>query len=482
MKKLFKTLTNTTKKIWKIGNAMKKIGSLAGKGFTTFRIGGLAVTLLRLLPMLPPVVVGLHIFFSAFWPKRILFFHASQRRRFIGDLKGHWCGIVILLLLALLTNTVLIDEVAKAFNEAMPLVDIHVTKKLGWRFSMAASAFAISSALSFYLCYYILGNRTWADHEKITKEENEWKAIVESKKKTTYKNAFGDKIEWKNQIKYKKERIGGFNWVLPITFCLISCGLGVVANLYSKIEVYTEPKGSFGRILDDMLGRINIFDTDLEKVKEDAENDCLTFATFNDVLGDALDGKGNILLPFIKRYNETAEKVLGPLRQILNRTRQQFVSHLGEDLFGEDISEKMKELDLRYIGMFLLIPRALALLTLIFGSLVMARATCQMQIGLDPRKIVEFYGSVCIFSVVFVLGTELALYNILSDVGVPFYRITVRLGLGFMYDVAADAIMMSVYIGMKNEYFFAIPRRKVTVSYSVPGVSDYGPNPQNRIL
>ena len=114
----------------------------------------------------------------------------------------------------------------------------------------------------------------------------------------------------------------------------------------------------------------------------------------------------------------------------------------------------------------------------------MSIATCQMTIipAIEPRKIVKFYGSVCIFSVIYVLGTQMALFNILSDIGVPFYRITVRLGLGFMYDIAADAIMCSVYIGMKNEYFFAIPRRKVTVSYSVPGVSDSGPNPPNRIL
>ena len=51
-----------------------------------------------------------------------------------------------------------------------------------------------------------------------------------------------------------------------------------------------------------------------------------------------------------------------------------------------------------------------------------------------------------------------------------------------MYDVAAAAVMLLVSVGMKNEYFFAIPRRKVTVSYFVPGVSDYGLNPHNRIL
>ena len=35
---------------------------------------------------------------------------------------------------------------------------------------------------------------------------------------------------------------------------------------------------------------------------------------------------------------------------------------------------------------------------------------------------------------------------------------------------------------MKNEFFFAIPRKKVTVTYSVPGVSDGGPNIRGQII
>ena len=53
---------------------------------------------------------------------------------------------------------------------------------------------------------------------------------------------------------------------------------------------------------------------------------------------------------------------------------------------------------------------------------------------------------------------------------------------GFIYDLVADFILMSIYIGMKNEFFFAIPRRKTMVTYSVPGVSDYGPNIAGQII
>jgi hypothetical protein len=42
--------------------------------------------------------------------------------------------------------------------------------------------------------------------------------------------------------------------------------------------------------------------------------------------------------------------------------------------------------------------------------------------------------------------------------------------------------MLSVYIGMNNEFFFAIPKRKTIVTYSVPGVSDEGPNVPGQII
>ena len=55
----------------------------------------------------------------------------------------------------------------------------------------------------------------------------------------------------------------------------------------------------------------------------------------------------------------------------------------------------MRQLDLRYLGLLLLVPRALALLTLVFGALSMCLATCQMKIipAIEPRKIVNFFGS-----------------------------------------------------------------------------------------
>ena len=481
------TLGDSAKKIWKVANVIGKIGSFSVRNFKTFTIGGSTMTLLRLLPFIPPVVLGLHILFAAFWPKRVLFFHGGQRRSFVNGLFWKWIGILVLLLLALLINTILVDEVASAFNEAVPVLNVHVRKKLGWRLSIAASSFALISAISFIIAYCILKFKTEQNHENLTNEEKEWHCFVDSKKKCTYYNAFGPKIEWKNQIKYKKERIGGCNWVLPIVFCLIACGLGVVANLYPKIDMFREPKGAFGRTLDKILTQFSVYEDDMRRVREYGERDCLPFATFQDVLRENMDERANILMNPIYHFFNKTEELMRPLKMIVSRTRRQIIADVGDELFGEDAIERFKDLkqfDFQYLGMILLIPRLLNLLTLIFGALTMSVATCKMEIvpAIEPRKIVKFYGTVCMFSVIYVLGSQMALFNILSDIGVPFYRITVRLGLGFMYDIAADAVMLSVYIGMKNEYFFAIPRRKVTVSYSVPGVSDSGPNPPNLIL
>ena len=108
-------------------------------------------------------------------------------------------------------------------------------------------------------------------------------------------------------------------------------------------------------------------------------------------------------------------------------------------------------LDLQYIGFLLLIPRALSLLLLLLGWASMTWNTrtvcgnfrvrvCTQNVStifphepsqdwsicpsIAPDRIVSWFGSVCVFNWIFVLGTQFSLFNILSDIGVPFYRIT----------------------------------------------------------
>ncbi len=80
------------------------------------------------------------------------------------------------------------------------------------------------------------------------------------------------------------------------------------------------------------------------------------------------------------------------------------------------------------------------------------------------------------------VGVQFALYTFLTSFGIPLYHLELRFGPGFAYDLAADFVLVSVYVGMKNEFFFAIPKRKTTVTYSVPGVSDQGPNIEGKII
>ena len=42
----------------------------------------------------------------------------------------------------------------------------------------------------------------------------------------------------------------GWAWVLPIILTMVSCGFGVAANFYPKLEMIREPRGPFGRMVD----------------------------------------------------------------------------------------------------------------------------------------------------------------------------------------------------------------------------------------
>ena len=76
------------------------------------------------------------------------------------------------------------------------------------------------------------------------------------------------------------------------------------------------------------------------------------------------------------------------------------------------------------LGMLLLLPKFIQLLTLVLGWISMSYATCQMEINpsIEPKKLVRFFGRMCMFSFVYCILTQLAIYNILSDIGIPFYK------------------------------------------------------------
>ncbi|TRY80092.1 hypothetical protein TCAL_17091 [Tigriopus californicus] len=439
-------------------------------------------TLVKLLPFLPPVVLGMYVLFSAFWPQRVLFFSAKQRRKTMAGMFYTWLLGLILLIVAITVNTYVVDEVVLLISDMIPIGAIHVERKLGWNLGMAASAFSLLSVVSFLISSFILKWQTHTNHENISNAELEWKEELEKREMVTIHTGIGEKYEKRTQIKYKKERLGPWNWMVPIMLCLISFGFGCLGNIYPKLRYEIEPKGKFGRLIDRLNDQMNFYQNDMHDVKNDTSMECLPYATFHAVL-DEYGYKNPLMSPVHRFFNET-EKLVKPLKDVLKGVRKQLLMNVQEELFGTTIKEFWQDANLELFSWIFLVPRLICLLILIFGLLTSSLYVCQMRIiqSLEPRKIVKAYGHVAMFSLIYVLGTEFAIYNLISTFGIPFYHITLRFGLGFIYDLVADFILISVYFGMSNQLFFAIPKRKVMVTYSVPGASDLGPNRPGQII
>ena len=286
-------------------------------------------------------------------------------------------------------------------------------------------------------------------------------------------------------MKYKKERINGWTWVLPILLCSSACAVAVAGNFHPKVAVVVEPKGPIGRAIESVLEKVSLYEKEIEVIEKQAEMDCFHFATLQDVLQVNVNERYNLLLKETNKFFNKTREFIQPLKDIIAETRRKAFNDIGEAIFGEETLEEIKNLkniDLTFLPLVLLIPRAIQLLILIFGMMVMSCASCNMTIYVEPQKIVDAFGNLCKFTMFYCILSQVALFDVLTSFGIPFYRVYIEYGLGFMYDVASEAIMWSIWIGMNNQFFFAIPRRRTTVTYSVPGVSDGGPNAQNKIV
>ena len=166
------------------------------------------------------------------------------------------------------------------------------------------------------------------------------------------------------------------------------------------------------------------------------------------------------MTPINNFFNQT-NNVVQPLKEVIIRTRRQLITDVGDIFFVEEATRKIRELDqlnLQYLGLVFVLPRLIQLFILIFGMLT---KSCPVWQG----NIVNVFGKMCMFSFVYCILTQVSIYNIVTDLGIPFYRISVSWGLGFMYDLASQAIMWSIWLGMNNPFFFAIAKHKKTVTY-----------------
>ena len=47
--------------------------------------------------------------------------------------------------------------------------------------------------------------------------------------------------------------------------CMIACCFGFLANIHPKLEFGLEPKGRMGRLIDNIIDKIDFYDTDKER-------------------------------------------------------------------------------------------------------------------------------------------------------------------------------------------------------------------------
>ncbi len=485
-------LTNLAKKLrksaavmWKTAYIVIKLNKFVLSHLKQIILGTNSVSISKLLPLLPPVVLGIYILFGVFWPRKLIFFSAKQRRKHISGRFYSWSLALIVLTLAVVINTVLLDEFVILLDENIPMAKVTLRRELGWQLAMTASGLALIGTFMKWVVSLVIMLATDKDHENLTNAELDWKAELDERELTVIKTPLGEKIEKKTQLKYKRSRISPWNWVLPILLTTIACGFAVSANFYPKLEMVREPRGPFGRIVDKVFKQLSLFENDLYTVRNDSDKECLPYPTLDDFIAHDKHTIGNILTGPVDKFINITNTIVKPLKDVLAGARKQLILDKDDSLWDSDPDNVWEANNLQYIGMIFVIPRAICLFILIFGALTASVFLCNMQIMcqvLEPRRIVSAYGKVAIFSLVFVIGAQMSLYNMLTSFGVPFYHIYVQFSSGFIYDVVADSIILATYVGMNNEFFFAIPKRKTIVVYSVPGVSDEGPNIPGQII
>ena len=489
---LAQRLKRSMSTVWSVSRTVTKVSFFMTKNMNKIILASNSVDIGRMLPLLPPVILGLYVMFGVFWPNRIVFFSAKQRRNHMSKRFLSWTLALIVLLVAILINTLILDELVELLDDNVPIAKVQLKVNLGWKLAMTASALSLFGTFLNWIVALVLMISTNNDHENLTNAEIDWKNELEKRELVTIRTALGNVYQKRTHLKYKRSRISPWTWCLPILLTLMACGFGVLANFYPKMEMIREPRGPFGRQLDKLYRKVSLFENDKDDVVKDTELECLPLATIDDVLhsnnGHHLS---NVLMQPVDKFFNMTDIIIGPIKKSLNKFRDNIVSELDDEIFEGNLDEhwqtlkNLKTAQLPYVGLIFTIPRFLCLLILMFGCFMASIFKCNMRIicqSLEPRKIVDAYGKVALFSLIYVLGAQLALVNLLTSFGVPFYHIYVKFSAGFVYDMVADCILMATYIGMNNEFFFAIPKRKTTVTYEVPGVSDPGPNEPGQII
>ncbi len=103
-----------------------------------------------------PFFVGVYVLFAAFWPQRVLFFSAAQRRNTTGGMLYTWTLAAIVLTIAISINTAFVDEITRLLDENIPLMRVVLVRKLGWTLSAAAFGCAYAAVFCSFVAALIL--------------------------------------------------------------------------------------------------------------------------------------------------------------------------------------------------------------------------------------------------------------------------------------------------------------------------------------
>ena len=343
---------------------------------------------------------------------------------------------LVILGLALAINLFIVDELQATFNESLPFLSVFIRRKIGWMVGVTASIVAIASSLCFMVVYALLAYCTDVDHEDSTKNKKqlELQEIHKKREKVTSKTALSDKYEWTNQNKYKKERNNGWTWLLPILLCMCACAVSLAGYFHPKFAIVVEQKTATSKAIDSVLDEVSLYEKEMTMIEKQAQMDCFPFASIIDMI---VDENANLLLQFTDKFFNRTRELIQPLKDMIIKTQHQAFNDIGEAILGEENFEEirnLKNINFAFLPLFVLITRAIQLLVLILG------------IFIEPPKIVAAFGSLCKFSFIFCILSQMALFDVLTSFRIPFYRVYVNYGLGFMYDVASEAIIWSIWI------------------------------------
>ena len=473
LSKLVKVLKQVSRVGWQVSRTLTYLSGVLGANSKNIAIGSNLSMIFRLLPLLPPVHIGIFVLFGVFWPSRVVFFTKKQRLNHFGGRLWSWTVALFLLILAVLINSVVLQELIQLLDKSIPFVKVSIHYKFGWTLSLIASGFAVCGTFLYWLVALVQKIQYDKDHENLTAAEESWKAEIEKRKMIAVKTPFGDIFQMKSQASYGRSRISAWTWVLPILLTLIACAFGIAANMTPKIEMKAEEKGD-----------LTLY---LEKSKRDFEelrttgNEVQNFRNETQCLPPTLD-------TYLEQENVNLKKVLLAPVTASEALMKEFIAPIERefDQTYEEIKNGTKAIwedyNLDYLGLIFNIPRFVCLLIVLFGCFISFLHTCQMKIIVEPRKIVDIYEKLAFFSIIYVIGSCMTIYSLLTSFGIPFCHMYVKFGHGFVYDVVADCILLATRTGMRNEFFFAIPKKKTTVTYEIPNVTNPGPNIPNQII